>query len=384
MNNPISITAISSLSSIGNNEKSVWENYQNNAHLITKKVFDKSSSLVSEISKADKEEIIHLRFSDNKYKSLDDSVLYAMYVARNAVKNAGWNSEDNFGVNFGSSRGATTLFEKYHTSFLEGNVAETLSSPTTTLGNISSWIAHDLQTSGPEISHSITCSTGLHALLNGIAWLNSGMSDKFIVGASEAALTEFTIAQMKALKIYAAKATDFPCKAFDLTKKKNTMVLGEAAAAICLEKGNPENSIAKIVGIGYATEILEHNISISTEATCFQKSMRMAIGETPIDEIDAIVMHAPGTIKGDISEVSAIEKIFSSNNPFLTTNKWKVGHTFATSGILSIELAILMLQHQQVIAVPFAKKQETPKKLNKILVNAVGFGGNAVSVLLSK
>jgi 3-oxoacyl-(acyl-carrier-protein) synthase len=382
--NPISITSISSLSSIGNNEKSVWENYKNETHFITKKVFDKSSSLVSEIANKYKEEIEQIRVSDNKYKNLDDSVLYAIYVARKVVKKAGWNSEENFGVNFGSSRGATALFEKYHTSFLEGNVAETLSSPTTTLGNISSWIAHDLQTSGPEISHSITCSTGLHALLNGIAWLNSGMSDKFIVGASEAALTEFTIAQMKALKIYAAKATDFPCKAFDLTKKKNTMVLGEAAAAICLEKGNPENSIAKIVGIGYATEILEHNISISTEATCFQKSMRMAIGETPIDEIDAIVMHAPGTIKGDISEVSAIEKIFSSNNPFLTTNKWKVGHTFATSGILSIELAILMLQHQQVIAVPFAKKQETPKKLNKILVNAVGFGGNAVSVLLSK
>jgi 3-oxoacyl-(acyl-carrier-protein) synthase len=382
--NPISITSISSLSSLGNNGVSVWENYLNDTHFITKKVFDKSSSLVSEIANKHKEEIEQIRLSDNKYKNLDDSVLYAIYVARKVVEKAGWNSEENFGVNFGSSRGATALFEKYHQSFLESNTAETLSSPTTTLGNISSWVAHDLQTSGPEISHSITCSTGLHSLLNGIAWLNSGMSDKFMVGASEAALTEFTIAQMRALKIYAAETFDFPCKAFDLTKKKNTMILGEAAAAICLEKGNPENSIAKIVGVGYATEILEHNISISAEASCFQKSIRMAVGETPIDEIDAIVMHAPGTIKGDISEVSAIEKIFSSKTPFLTTNKWKVGHTFATSGILSIELAVMMLQHQQIIAVPFAEKQETPKKLNKILVNAVGFGGNAVSVLLSK
>jgi 3-oxoacyl-(acyl-carrier-protein) synthase len=38
------------------------------------------------------------------------------------------------------------------------------------LGNISSWVAHDLQSSGPEISHSITCSTALHAVLNGVAW----------------------------------------------------------------------------------------------------------------------------------------------------------------------------------------------------------------------
>jgi hypothetical protein len=32
--------------------------------------------------------------------------------------------------------------------------------------------------------------------------------------------------------------------------------------------------LAFIEGIGYATEVLEHNISIS-EATCFQKSMKM-------------------------------------------------------------------------------------------------------------
>lgn len=96
-------------------------------------------------------------------------------------------------------------------------------------------------------------------------------------------------------------------------------------------------------------------------------------------------MHAPGTIKGDLSEVKAVEKIFGINNtPFLTTNKWKLGHTFATSGILSVELAVLMLQNQQVISVPFASKQNQPKKINKILINAVGFGGNAVSILLSK
>ena len=221
-------------------------------------------------------------------------------------------------------------------------------------------------------------------MLNGVAWINSGMSDKFLVGASEAALTDFTIAQMQALKIYAKNETKYPCQAFNLEKKKNTMVLGEAAAVLCLEEGVIDHAIAKVIGIGYATEILEHNISISTEATCFQKSMRMALGENSTDDIDAIVMHAPGTIKGDLSEVKAIERVFGNNTPFLTTNKWKLGHTFATSGILSVELAILMLQHQQGISVPFTPKQNQPSQLHKILINAVGFGGNAVSILLSK
>jgi 3-oxoacyl-[acyl-carrier-protein] synthase II len=381
---PISITAISSLSALGSTQDVIWKNYLNDAHCITEKAFENFTGLVAQIPEEDRLEIEELKHSDSKYKNLDNSVLYALSIARKAIKKANWKAEDNFGINIGSSRGATALFEKYHKEFLENKHAETLSSPTTTLGNISSWVAHDLQTDGPEISHSITCSTGLHSVLNGVAWINSGMSDKFLVGASEAALTDFTIAQMQALKIYAKKATKYPCQAFNLEKKQNTLVLGEAAAVLCLEEGEKDNAIAKIIGIGYGTEILEHNISISTEATCFQKSMQMALGENSIDEIDAIVMHAPGTIKGDLSEFKAIRKVFCNKRPFLTTNKWKLGHTFATSGILSVELAILMLQNQQVISVPFASKQTAPKQVHKILINAVGFGGNAVSILVSK
>jgi 3-oxoacyl-(acyl-carrier-protein) synthase len=66
----------------------------------------------------------------------------------------------------------------------------------------------------------------------------------------------------------------------------------------------------------------------------------------------------------------------------LTTNKWKVGHTFGASGMLSIEMAILMIQHQTFIGVPFVNESK-PAKIMNVLVNSVGFGGNAVSILLS-
>jgi 3-oxoacyl-(acyl-carrier-protein) synthase len=379
----ISITSISSLSALGSSQKEIWQNYLLDDHFLTEKKFNGKAVFVGQLSEENKQKINELKNSDSKYKNLDDAVLFAIFVSREALRKATWNSENNFGVNFGSSRGATSLFEKYHKEFLETQQSSTLSSPTTTLGNISSWVAHDLQTSGPEISHSITCSTALHSLLNGVAWINSGMSDKFLVGGSEASLTDFTIAQMQALKIYSKSKKEFPCQAFNLQKSKNTMVLGEGASAICLEKGIVKNAIAKILGVGFATEILEHNTSISTDATCFQKSMKMALGEISPEEIDIIVMHAPGTLKGDQSEITAIKKVFCNKTPFLTTNKWKLGHTFGASGMLSLELALFMLQNQQVITVPFAEYQPQPKSIKKILVNAVGFGGNAVSVLIT-
>jgi 3-oxoacyl-(acyl-carrier-protein) synthase len=379
----ISITAIASISSLGNSSDLIWKNYLSEKPCFSTQFLDHNNTHVAALDSNSESEVESLRQSDIKYKALDKSVLYAMLASRKAIEKAGWAKDSVFGINIGSSRGATDLFEKHFQEYLETGKAQTLASPTTTLGNISSWVAHDLQTVGPEISHSITCSTALHAVLNGVAWLKAGMADKFLVGGSEAPLTDFTIGQMRALKIYSKSEEQYPNRAFDLDKKQNTMILGEGAGVCCLEIGKKENAIAFIEGIGYATEILEHNISISAEADCFQKSMKMALQNTNLSEVDVIVMHAPGTIKGDLTEYRAIGKVFGERLPLLTTNKWKIGHTFGASGILSLEMAILMMQHNQFIGVPFAEAQKQTKPIKKVLVNAVGFGGNAVSVLLS-
>lgn len=382
----ISITGFSSISPLGSSPEEVWNSYLNReSHCISIDESGGKHDVVSKLSESSSQKLEALKNSVSHYKEVDKTVLMAVYSARKAMLNAGWEKGSHFGINMGSSRGATALFEQYHSEFLEQGKTSTLSSPTTTLGNISSWVANDLLSKGPEISHSITCSTALHSVLNGVAWLNSGLTDKFMVGGSEAPLTPFTMAQMKALKIYTQNIkAEFPCRALDLDKSRNQMFLGEGAAVFCLEKGVKPNANALITGIGYATELLTHNISISTNANCFQDSMKMALGNTSASEVDAVVMHAPGTIKGDISEYNAIKKVFGDNVhvPFLTTNKWKIGHSFGASGALSLEMAILMLQHQQVIEVPYISAQAIPKRLSKVLVNAVGFGGNAVSILI--
>ncbi len=385
MSTLVSIVSISSFSPLGTTSKEVWNNYLTTSTLIAGTAVGAKTVPAAALTAQQQEKVSQLKASAAKYAGLDNSVLYAMLASRAAVQSAGWNEHDVFGINIGSSRGATHLFEKHHGEFLTTGKTGVQASPATTLGNISSWVAQDLRSSGPEISHSITCSTALHALLNGVAWLRAGMADKFLVGGSEAPLTPFTIAQMQAMKIYSSLAGQYPCRALDPDKKVNTMVLGEGAASACLEPGKKPYALAYIEGIGYATEMLTHSVSLSDDAECMQKSMRMALKDTPLEEVDAIVMHAPGTIKGDASEYAAIQKIFGTQLPLLTTNKWKIGHTFGASGLLSLEFAIHILQNNHFIDVPFLTPQVVPQRpLRKILINAVGFGGNAVSVLISK
>jgi len=381
LKHPIYINSFGSISALGHDDNTILKQYQlDSAHFSMLKT-KASSVLVGSLSETSSEIIQRIAEENSRYKALDKSVIMAMYAARKAVSDLKFNPEAT-GINLGSSRGATALFEKHHKDFLENKTLSPLTSPTTTLGNLSSWVAQDIGVEGPNIEHSITCSTALHAMLNAKAWLKAGMCDMFLVGGSEAPLTEFTVAQMQALKLYSKLETELPCESLKLDKSQNSLILGEGAAMATMSRSS-NNALALISGFGYATEQITHNISISSDAKCFQKSMKMAMKEAGVEEVDAIVLHAPGTKKGDLAEIKAIENTFK-DSPKLTTNKWKLGHTFGASGMLSIEMALLMLKTGEFFENPFYNSKSKVKPVTSVLVNAVGFGGNAVSILLEK
>lgn len=378
----IAISGYGSISALGINSELIWNRYRDDRHCFQRAKMGRTQEWVASISTEAKELISSLA-RDKKYQQLDPSVLYAIAASRIAVKAAGWDKNEGFGINIGSSRGATTTFEKYHKEFIEtgGQKVNPLTSPATTLGNIASWVACDQNINGPVISHSATCSTALQSIANGAAWLKAGFCTRFLAGGSEAPLTTFTIAQMKALKIYSTLDIDYPSQSMNLKKEQNTLVLGEGAACFCLEL-SLENAIGFITGIGYGTEIISHGASLSVDALCLQKSMQMALEDHDPASVDAVIMHSPGTLLGDSSEMKAIEAVFGKNIPLLTGNKWKIGHTFGASGALSLELALLMLNHNQFIQVPYLTKEKPRKPLQKILINSAGFGGTAFSLLV--
>ena len=383
MNNPIYINGSGSISALGTDKHSVVNSYRKPKNTFS---LDETTGVpVSKLAVDAEQELTQLKQEDQRYKRLDRSVLMAMLAARQCIQSAGWQDGD-YGINIGSSRGATGLFENYHQGFLEDQRVHPLTSPTTTLGNIASWVGQDLHNSGIRFSHSITCSTALHALLNGIAWLDSGMSKRFLIGGSEAPLTPFTINQMQAVKLYSKSSIEDACQSLHFDKTENTLVLGEAAAVFALSH-SADRATAKISGYGFASEKISNHTAISADAQCFQDSMQAALQKAGKSSIDMVVMHAPGTLKGDIAEYKAIEKTFDEL-PVLTTNKWKIGHSFGASGAMSLEMALLMLEEQKVFENPYYKLD--PKftagnqQIKSIMVNSVGFGGNAVSVIVER
>jgi 3-oxoacyl-[acyl-carrier-protein] synthase II len=354
---------IKSVSSLGYGEQSM-EAYRNLEHAHT---FDQGRWMAP----------VQVAPPDFKEKYLQQSDITSKWAVRLA---ADLKVADCDGVFMASSRGATRLWEEEHKTFLATGEVHTLCSPHTTLGNIASTVAQYLGVDGPNLSFSNACSSFSQGLIQGSVWIKSGMAKSILVGASEFACSNFTQAQIKALKIATRHGPEvaYPNEAFHLNKTGNTLTLGEGAVVAQLVS---EATEIKVAGIGYGLELIRNPTSVNDQGTGFQKAMLMALGQAGVASPDVIIAHAPGTIKGDQAEHQAILAVFGKNHPLSFSNKWKVGHTYGASSGLSLALGAWMLHNQTFACSPFTHGKE-PKQLRNILINAMGFGGNVTSILL--
>jgi len=382
----IGIVGMGSISPLGHRPEEIWRNYQKSKTCLMQET--KDGYWTGQLTPNASQELEELRAEGKPYNKLDKTALLAISSAEHAVKGLAEDlSSFKWGINIGSSRGATTILEEAHRQFLAQEALSPNTSPLSTLGNVSSWVAQRLGVQAMSLSHSVTCSSALHAIANGISWLESGRCELFLAGGAEAPLTPFTIAQMQALRIYASsEKTAFPCRAMDLRKDMNSMVLGEAAASFVLSGKPDQRPLAWITGLGFAMESLSSPTSISATGSALQLAMSMALEEANLDQVDVIVSHTPGTVRGDKAEYQAIRSVFPEKCPLITNNKWKIGHSLGASGALSLEMALLMLRHQTFIPLPFMTDQEAelPSSISTIMVNATGFGGNAISLILHR
>ncbi|WP_426491208.1 beta-ketoacyl synthase N-terminal-like domain-containing protein [Hymenobacter sp. 102] len=352
------------------------------------------------------------------YRQLDRTVLLALLAARQATAQAGWKNDEMvsgelvsdvqeyhllnspthhftispLAVSIGSSRGATGRLEEFHAGFLAEGSVPVAASPLTTLGNVASWVAYDAgQHGGAALSHSSTCSSAFQALGNARAWLKAGMATRFLAGGTEAPLTDFTLAQMRAIGIYSPlAAADWPCRPG--AGRPSTFVLGEGAAVFALEQLSAAQVAAEtgpllvLAGVGFGFEAIGSKTGLSPEGQHFQQAMREALAQASLSpaDIDAVVLHSPGTPAGDAAERAALRAVFGPTLPALLSNKWLVGHTLGASAALSLDFACHVLETQQWSSVPFVTDLASygNKPIRRILVNAAGFGGNAASAVV--
>ncbi|NQX91809.1 MAG: hypothetical protein HRT74_06745 [Flavobacteriales bacterium] len=298
-------------------------------------------------------------------------------LALSALQQLNQTEEVSF-VNVGSSRGATGLWEQHYQSFLKTGRVPAVSSPLTTMGQISSFLASQMTGNPLTLEHSMTCSTSLQAVINAYRHLSANSSNKFaIAGGTEAPLTPFTIAQFESLRILNKQASKYlgPLHSSDYG-----IAMGEGAGLVLLSR-NGQGAKYKITGIGEHFSSGDHLVDLHPDILTM--SMEKALSQSQNRDVDAVLAHATGTKNGDEIEKKSISHVLG-NIPVLS-NKWVFGHTFGASGIFNLIWACQLLDGWQP-NVPESHLHAHPKveQPKAIMVNAVGFGGSAVSMVVEK
>jgi 3-oxoacyl-[acyl-carrier-protein] synthase-1 len=133
-----------------------------------------------------------------------------------------------------------------------------------------------------------------------------------------------------------------------------------------------------------------------------KKALKMA--QLSPEQIDYINAHGTGTENNDVSEGTAIMRLFGDMIPPVSSTKSFTGHTTSAAGCVEAIISILALQHSfipknlnfsqkmpELSFIPYndtqcetCNKQQLQVELKHILCNSFGFGGNDSSLIFSK
>ncbi len=236
------------------------------------------------------------------------------------------------------------------------------------------------------------CSSSSNAIMMGMRLIRSGRFKRAIVGGAES-MAKYTINGFNSLQIL----SENKCKPFDI--HRDGLNLGEGSAYVVLESEevcSHKPHLGRIIGAGNSNDTF-HPSSLSENAVGVTKCMELALMDAHIlpSDINYINAHGTGTQNNDQTELVGFANIFPVIPPFSSTKSY-TGHTLGASGALEAIYCIFSLIHNElypnlhtVDPVPGYCESLithfTPEvKLDCVMSNSYGFGGNCTSLLFAK
>ena len=231
------------------------------------------------------------------------------------------------------------------------------------------------------------CSSALNAIMVGSEMLKNDEVDLVVAGGSEP-LSKLHLNGFNTLMILDRER----CRPFDETRAG--LNLGEGAAFVVLQK-DVQGGLAHVRGYANRCDAF-HQTATSKNGEgatlAMTGALRMA-GLQPRD-IQYINAHGTGTPDNDASESAAFKRVFGADLPDMSSTKSYTGHTTSAAGSVETVICILAMLHDFVPAslgwqhpMPdgvIPSPGRTGIKLDNVMCNSFGFGGNDSSLILSK
>lgn len=264
---------------------------------------------------------------------------------------------------------------------------------------------------GPTLTITTACASGIDAIGLGARFIASGMADVAIVGGTEGGIG-FGIGDDGFVPASAFARYDYrmcgqtkdprkACQPFD--RNRLGMVYGEGAGMFVLESAAHARARgARVLGWvqGYGNGADGYHPSTPDPSGDWEgRVMQLALAEAGVvpAAISAIVAHGTGTLKGDVAEIRAINKLFRGLPRRVPVNSVKgtLGHPTGSAGALSLIVGLQgMLENEFAFTgatvepdpeIEFDLVMHEPRRMpiDWLQLNAFGFGGQNASLVVS-
>ncbi len=397
MQKDIFVTGIGVISAIGNSTKQNFESLKNkNSGLSSIDILQtkhKDVFKVGEIKLSNYQLLDLLNLPHSEMLKYTRTSLLGLIAAREAVNDSGINTNDDelkTGLISATTVGGMDKTEIEITNS-DKEIDFLFTHP---CGDSTNKICKDLGISGYRTTISTACSSGTNAIIHAIKLINAGIIDRAVVGGVDS-LSKFTLNGFNSLMILDKGF----CKPFD--ENRQGLNLGEGAGFLVIEseksmKKRNKKPICKITGYANANEAY-HQTASSPEGDGAFEAMGNALkmSKLNLSEIDYINAHGTGTSNNDLSEGTALKRIFGENLPKFSSTKAYTGHTLAAAASIEAVFSVMAIQNGLIypnlnFKTPIAEIKLNPQlevveqEVNNVLSNSFGFGGNNSSIVFSK
>ena len=348
---------------------------------------------VGEVKMTNEEMIKLLQIPENEPTTRTS--LMGMLAVREALESAGIKGntfQKRIAFINGTTVGGMDKSEQFYLDFIENDTKNAYIS-THDCGACTEMIADYFGIFSQVDTISTACSSAANAILLGAELLKSGRADIVVAGGSEC-ITKFHLNGFNTLMILDRE----PCRPFDATRAGLNLGEGAAYVVMCKSVLNTPYTkpLCKLSGYANTCDAF-HQTASSPNGEGAYLAMKKALDDANLQpqNIDYINAHGTGTENNDVSEGTAIMRLFGDNIPPVSSTKSFTGHTTSAAGSVESVISILALQHnfipvnlnfkEKMSELPFAPatNEQPTKPLKHILSNSFGFGGNDTSLIFS-
>ncbi len=326
----------------------------------------------------------------------DRSLQLAAVAAQEAWKSADLFkvAPDRIGTTFSSSKGGVT-------SLLLANAD--LSNPWDFLNDYFPHAGGQLLQerfgfSGPSLSVSSACSTGIGSLALGARLLQDGECDAVVTGSTESSIHPLIYAGFQNMGVLSERS-EGPAP-FDL--ERDGFLMGEGAAVIVLEREETAKKRKAPIRARLSGWFLGADptgpLEMEPKGHAIVPVIRQALKKAELNPTDIgyINAHGTATALNDRAESRAIYEVFGEKSAWVSSTKGATGHLLGAAGSVEAVLTLMALEKGVLPAtrnlnhpdpgcqVRQVERNGMKQKVDHVLSLSYGFGGQLGAVIFSK